>query len=91
MEGEGHITWPHAGVRQTEALRSRGVEDRHTAISSGLKYTLTLLLPLESVNLRTNCGNKVTSLISALHLSHLKAAPRWGRGANGTSGVLSDL
>lgn len=69
----------HAGVRQTEALRGAGGWRRQT--HSNIFWTNAPDSPPanESVNLRTNCGNKVTSLISALHLSHLKAAPQWGQ------------
>ena len=68
----------HAGVRQTEALRGAGGWGRQT-YGSIFSWTNAPDSPAsESLNLRTNCGNKVTSLISAFHLSHLKAASREG-------------
>ena len=62
--------------RQRPSEEQGGGGDRHTAASSPGQMPLTPAS--ESLNLRTNCGNKVTSLISAFHLSHLKAASREG-------------
>ena len=76
----------HAGVRQTEALRG-AVGWRRQTHGSIFSWTNAPDSPAsESFNLRTNCGNEMTSLISVLHLSRLKAAPWWGGEGEGQTG-----